>query len=264
MKKIIIQFLILAIAFFGLWFALSQFHFTGYFKVKSLSRSTEEKLGNVMIDYLNKTEQQVDSDSVLTILKRIEGRICRYNNIDSSAIKLYVFRNKEVNAFALPGKKLILYSGIIGDSQNPEELSSVVAHEIAHMKHRHVIKKLTKEFGISMLMVLASSDAGTQIVKELLKVISSTSFDREMEREADSSATGYLIRAHIDPRHFSDFLFRISREKTGIPENFEWINTHPDTKERIAAIIKLRRNHVIQSLPVLSDADWHCLKRNAK
>lgn len=264
MKKIVIQILIFATIFFGMWFCLSRLNLTEYFHIKSISRSTEEKLGNLVIDYLKKTEKQVDSDSVTDILNRIKGRVCRYNNIDSSAIRLYVFKNKEVNAFTLPGKNLILYSGLILDSENPEQLSSVFAHEIAHMEHKHVIKKLTKEFGINMLMVLASGDVGSRIIKELLKVMSSTSFDREMEREADSAAVGYLIRAHIDPQNFADFLFRISKEKTELPEHFEWISTHPDTKERIATIIKLRKNHFIQSIPVINNTAWSCLKRNTE
>ena len=264
MKKIIIQTLIFSGIFFGLWFALSHLHLTEHFRVKALSKSTEEKLGNVVIDYIKKSNQQIDSDSIIFILNRIKGRICRYNNIDSTTIKLYLFKNKEVNAFALPGRNMVLYSGIIHEAENPEELASVMAHEFAHMEHRHVVKKLTKEFGVSMLMVLAGGETGTQIVKELFKIISSTSFDRQMEREADSAAVGYMIKAYIDPQHFSDMLFRISHGKADVPEHFQWISTHPETKERIETIIQLGKNHPVQPFGIISDSSWNYLKRNAE
>jgi predicted Zn-dependent protease len=261
MKKILSQSLILVGSFLAIWLILSHIPFTEYFKVKAMSRSAEEKLGNVVIDYLAKTDKEVTSDSTLRILNKMKGRICRYNGIDSTSIRLHIFENDEVNAFALPAKRLVFYTGIIQDANNPEELTAVMAHEIAHMEKMHVSKKLTKELGLSMLMILASGDAGMQIVKELVKIISSTSFDREMEREADRLAVQYLQNAHVDPGHFSDFLFRLSNNKPDLPGQFEWISTHPDTKERVAAIIRLGKGHPVQSFPVVTEEEWRQLKQ---
>ena len=102
MKKIVGEVLILAGVFLGCWFFLSQFHFTEYFKVKSLGRSAEEKLGTLVIDYLKKTEKEIDSDSVMTLLNGMKGRICQYNNAKLSLLVLEAYGKQSILGFPAP------------------------------------------------------------------------------------------------------------------------------------------------------------------
>lgn len=262
-NKFFFQFITFLCLFFGTWFLLSKIDFTGKIDFKKISKSNEEKLGRSIVDFLKKTNRTVESDSMINIVDSIKNRICSYNNIDTSGIKIHIFYNEEINAFALPGNNIAIYTGIINFCKNPEELSAVIAHETAHVEYKHVIKKLTKEIGIAMLATLAGGNSSGEILGEVVRTISSTAFDREMEREADTSAVRYMIKANIDPVHFADLLFRLSK-KSDIPENFEWISNHPNSKERTAEILKLSKQAKYKDIPIIDTASWNYLKKEIK
>jgi beta-barrel assembly-enhancing protease len=263
MRKFLIQLLAFLCLFFGTWYFLSRIHFTERINFNKISKSNEQKLGNKIIEFLKRSNDSVVSDSVINSINTIRNRICISNNIDTTEVKIHLFYNGDINAFALPGNNMVIYSGIIDFCNNPEELASVMAHEIAHIKYRHMVKKLTKEIGISVLATLSGGQSGSEILREVVRIISSTSFDREMEREADTSAVRFLARANIDPENFANLLFRLSR-KNDVPENFEWISTHPASKNRTAEILKLKEVMKFKTIPLMDSLTWNMLKRKVK
>jgi len=263
MNRVLIQLVTFIFLFFATWFLISQINFTGAIDFKKISRDNEERIGKTVIDFLKTTNKTIENDSVSTVINLIKERICAYNEIDTAKIKIYVFDNSDVNAFALPGNNMVIYSGLIEYCDNPEELCSVMAHEIAHLENKHIIKKLSKEIGISVLIAIAGGEAGSKILKELVKVASSTAFDRNMEREADAAAVKYLSNAHVDPENLANLMVRLSK-KTDVPENFEWVSTHPSSKERAAEILKLKKKYTLNIKPILSDSAWTSCQKLVK
>jgi predicted Zn-dependent protease len=263
MNKVFFQLLAFIILFFGTWFLLSRIDFTSAIDIKKINKANEEKIGKMVIDYLKKTNENIENDSLNDCLKQIRNRVCMYNGIDTGKMQIYVFQNSDVNAFALPGNNIVVYSGMISYCKCPEELCSVMAHEIAHIENKHIVKKLSKEIGIAVLITIAGGDAGAEMLKELVRVVSSTAFDRNMEREADATAVEYLSKAHIDPNNLSNLMFRLA-QKTDVPDKFEWISTHPSSKDRAAEILKLRKNYSFTVKPLLSDSTWIACQQMVK
>ena len=254
-RKFLIQFGIFLGLFFGTWFLISQIHFTQALDFKKLSKNNEHRLGVKFIDFLKSTHHEIKSDSIQKAILSIRDRICSANHLDSSSIQIFVFKSSEINAFALPGNMLVIYSGLIEYCKTTEELSAVMAHEFAHIEKKHVVKKLSKEIGIGMLSTLAGGSGGAEIIKSTIKHISSTAFDRQMEREADFTAVQYLVKANIDPEQFANMLFRLS-QNTDLPESMVWLNTHPNSSERAADILRQKKNFKIKVLPLMNDAVW--------
>lgn len=89
-----------------------------------------------------------------------------------------------MNAFSLPDGHLIVFSGLILNSDSPEELAGVVGHELAHIELNHVMKKLVKEVGLSTLISLITGNSGSDMIKETAKTLSLTAFDRNLEKDA--------------------------------------------------------------------------------
>ena len=85
--------------------------------------------------------------------------------------------------------------------------------------------------GYSVLISITTGDAGGGAIKELLGMLSSTAYDRKLEKDADLKAVEYLKNAGISPNGFADFLYRLG-DKDGSLGNLSWISTHPDSKER--------------------------------
>ncbi|MDP1677838.1 MAG: M48 family metallopeptidase [Bacteroidota bacterium] len=256
MKKVFTHALFLSVSFFGMWYLLGLIDFRSIFEIEELTKENEQKLGTLILDAVAKSNKIITQDSIIAVVEGMKKRICVTNGISDSTITVHIATVNDVNAFALPGRHLVIYSGLIEYCKSSEELAGVIAHEIAHMEHDHVMKKMVKEVGLAMVISLSGGESGGEIVRQTVKLLSSTAFDREQESEADASGVHYLAKADIDPQASADFLFRLSHEKESISNQFELLNTHPNSADRAAEIIKLRKIETFTSRPISDSTSW--------
>jgi len=154
-----------------------------------------------------------------------------------------VLVSPEVNAFALPGGKFVVFTGLLANAGRPEEVAGVLAHEFEHAVLRHGLQKMVRAAGLQAVLALLVGDleglggavraAGVQI-QEL-------SYGRDQEREADLAAIDRLAGAGIDPAGLPDFFDRLaaqqgeSRSGAG-GKALTLLSTHPASTERSAAL----------------------------
>lgn len=260
MKKVIIQGLISILFFFGTWYSLTQIDWIKIFKVQQVTDKTEQKLGALFWEVFNKSEQEIKNTHVVNSVDSIVTQICKANKIDKHKLKIHILDKDEINAFALPNGYLIIYSGLILNSDHQEELAGVICHEIAHIELNHVMKKLVKEIGLSVLISMTTGGSGTEVIKETAKMLSSTAFDRSLEKEADIKAVDYLVNANINPEPFANFLYKLSDTEHEATKYLTWISTHPDSKDRAEYIIEYSKNKENKFKPILSNKTWDNLK----
>ncbi len=266
MQKALFQAFLIAAIFFLSWFALSKIDWMTLFNVKKATQSTEEKLGELFWDLFRNTEREVSDSLVVQSVDSIVTRICESNRIDRKSIKLHILQKDEVNAFALPGRHLIIFSGLILNTDNPEELSGVIGHELGHIELNHVMHKLVREVGLSVLISMTTGGkGGTEVITETAKFLSTTAFDRELEKEADLKAVDYLLEANINPEHLANFLYRMSAQEPDTFMYLSWISSHPESKERAAYIIDYISNSIeggVSFDAALSETNWKTLKES--
>ncbi|MCW3789666.1 M48 family metallopeptidase [Plebeiibacterium sediminum] len=260
MKNTFVRGIILVVLFFSSWYIIKQIDWIALFKVQKVTDKTEEKLGELFWRIYNESEEENTDDYIINAIDSIITKICLKNSIDRYKIKLHILDKNEVNAFALPNGHLIIYSGLIIASDNQEELSGVLCHEIAHIENNHVMKKLIKEVGLSVLISMATGDTGSNIIKETARMISSTAFDRKLEKEADIKAVEYLINANLNPEPFGNFLYKISEKEEDSNDNLEWFKTHPNTKERAKYITEHSKNKYFNHELAISEKTWYDLQ----
>jgi len=246
MKNAILQGIISILLFFGTWFVLTKIDWVTVLKVQKVTDKTEEKLGELFWDIFQQTEKENKNPFVVNSIDSIVTQICTANNINREFIKVHILTKDDINAFALPNGHLIVYSGLIINSDNQEELTGVICHEIAHINLNHVMKKLVKEIGLSVLISMTTGNGGAEIVKETAKMLSSSAFDRSLEKEADIKAVDYLVKARINPEPFADFLFKLSETENEATQYLTWMSTHPDSKERAEYIIEYCKDKKIE------------------
>jgi len=245
MKKILIE-LVLSVALMAVvWFGLSQVDWMKLLKIEKTTQDTEEKIGDLFWKMLKNSETEISSDSIVAPVDSMLTRICTANTIDREKVKLHLLRKDEINAFALPNNHLVIYSGLIAACENEAELYGVIGHELAHMEKNHVMNKLIKEVGLSVLISMTTGNGNADVIKEAIKHLSSSAYDRSLETEADLVAADYLIKAGIDPEPFANFLYRLADEAKHLPSQIYWISTHPESKERAEEIIKHIQNKEI-------------------
>lgn len=260
MKKTIIQGTLSILLFFGTWFVLTKINWVKVFKVQKVTDKTEKKLGDLFWELFQQTEKENKNPFVVNPIDSIVNRICTANKIDREFIKVHILNKGDINAFALPNGHLIVYSGLITNSDNQEQLSGVICHEIAHINLNHVMKKLVKEIGLSVLISMTTGNGGSEIIKETAKMLSSSAFDRSLEKEADIKAVDYLIKAKINPEPFADFLFKLSDKENEATKYLTWISTHPDSRERAEYIIEYSKDKKSIYTGIITTETWDKLK----
>ncbi|MBM3455808.1 MAG: M48 family metallopeptidase [Bacteroidetes bacterium] len=264
MKKSFIQGLITIFLFFATWYALTQINWMNIFKVQQVTDKTEQKLGELFWEVFKKSEKEIKNAHVVNSVDSVITHICIANKIDRSKLKIHVLDKDDINAFALPNRHLIIYSGLILNSDNQEELAGVICHEIAHIELNHVMKKLVKEIGLSVLISMTTGNSGAEVIKETAKMLSSSAFDRSLEKEADIKAVDYLANANVNPEPFADFLYKLSDTEHEATKYLTWISTHPDSKDRAEYIIEYSKGKETEYKSILSNETWDKLKAALK
>lgn len=258
MRKAVRQGIITVLLFFGTWFVLSKIDWVGAFKVQKIADQTEQKLGELIWEVLKKENNE--NTHVLRSIDSIVAHICEANSIDVEKIKIHILNNDDINAFALPNGHLIVYSGLILNSDNQDEVIGVISHEIAHIELNHVMKKLVKEVGFSILVSMTTGIGASEAVRETVKLLSSTVFDRSLEKEADLKAVDYLTKASVNPIPLASFLFKLSDKEYKAEKYLTWISTHPNSKARAEYIIEHSKGNTAEYRSILADETWEKLK----
>jgi predicted Zn-dependent protease len=162
-------------------------------------------------------------DAVQSIVARLTaGSKYRYD--------VHVADDDTLNAFAMPGGVIVVHTGLIAATTRPEELAGVLAHEVQHVELRHSLRSMIQELGLRGLWAYATGDLGGSIGGQAALQLTSLSFSRDAEREADRLGFDALVAAGIDPAGMPAF-FSIMRQKAGdAPVAF--MSTHPSSEER--------------------------------
>lgn len=139
------------------------------------------------------------------------------------------------NAFALPDGTIVMTDQLVLLSQNNEELLSILAHEIGHVKHRHALRMLFQNSAVFVVMTTLTGDATTAsgLLSTLPTVLIESSFSREVEAQADDYAMFVMKSTNIDLHYFADIMTRLSQGHEG-SEVEEYFASHPVTASRIS------------------------------
>ncbi len=264
MQKVIFRTLVIIAFFFSTWFIINQFDWITIFNVKELTSDTEEKLGEIFWEMIERNNDEIDDEDIITIIDTLVSKICTSNNIDQSRIKIHVLDSYEVNAYALPDNHLIIFKELILSCDNESELCGVICHELAHLQKDHVVKKLVKEVGLSVLISTTIGNTSPDIISSSVKTLSSTAYDRNLEQVADLTAVDYMISSDIDPLPFANFLSRTWGDESEIIENLSWVSTHPEANARSEYIISYCEDYSWESVEILAPSTWLKLKSQLK
>lgn len=168
-----------------------------------------------------------------------------------------VFDDKSANAFALPGGKIGVYSGLLKVAQNQHQLAAVIGHEVAHVLAKHSNERVSQEFavqsGISLIQAIsAPQSAMGQTLMGLLGVGAEFGillpYSRLQESEADLFGLELMARAGFDPRQSIDLWINMGNAGGGQP--VEFMSTHPSHATRIQELEK----HMQRALLLLQQA----------
>lgn len=149
-----------------------------------------------------------------------------------------VLVSDEINAFALPGGKIFVFSQIILKMDNYRQLVALLGHEASHVNKRHSLKSICRQAAGSIAVATIFGDA-TEISAGLLSQanqLQQLNYSRELETEADNEGLKIMIANSVDGQGMLQLLKLLQKENTEVPAMMKYLSTHPDTEARIKQV----------------------------
>ncbi|MCF8129859.1 MAG: M48 family metalloprotease [Deltaproteobacteria bacterium] len=144
------------------------------------------------------------------------------------------------NAFSCPGGIIFVSSGLLKTIQSEDQLAGVLAHEVAHVGHKHALQSIQRAQFFNGVGKITSANMEGKKGKEFENMIGSlqnTLFDKgldqNMEFEADRSALKTAYRTGYDPNGFIQVLKELKRIQSQSTQKGSWFSTHPPLGQRI-------------------------------
>jgi predicted Zn-dependent protease len=175
----------------------------------------------------------------------------------------------EINAFAMGGGKVGVFSGLFKIIENDDQLASVIAHEIAHVTAKHIHEQLSREMmvnagglvgGVALMGAGANvlTSQGLMNVYGLTAGVSGLAFSRKHELEADYIGLMYMARAGYNPEESPKVFDKLDEASASMPAQPAFLSTHPSNPERITALfdampkaLKAREQSKVQNTPTI-------------
>ncbi len=185
-------------------------------------------------------EKETTNVELKQMVERVGRRIAAVSAMPNLEWEFKVIESEQKNAFALPGGKTAIYTGILPVCLNEAGLAAVLGHEIAHVTARHSGQRISRQYllmgALSAAQISLSNNSHRRIILGALGVGAmygiQLPFGRDNESEADSIGLKYMARAGYDPREAVVFWVRFSKEKDGKAPP-EFFSTHPSDNTRI-------------------------------
>ena len=201
---------------------------------------TEERDIGAKMDAQIRTEKRIYTDRTVTdYVNRTGQNIARLSDRPDIPYHFTVIEDKTINAFALPGGYVYVYTGLLKQLDTQSQLAGVLAHEISHIVARHSVKQLQEGLGFQVLstLVFGGSSSTTQAAVNVGLALVMRGYSRDAEAEADSYGTIYMARAGFNPEGMAQVMDKLSTLSAG-GEGF-WENLasdHPPAVKRAAAV----------------------------
>jgi predicted Zn-dependent protease len=217
---------------------------TGKVQRVALSTQQEESLGLQAFQQVLSSADVIQSGPAVEAVRRVSSRIAAQTGPAASSFnwQVSVVNSEQVNAFCLPGGKIVVYTGIIPVAETEAGLATVIGHEVAHAVARHGAQRVFQNRLVQTALVGASFSLGDmdygqrQTIMGLLGAGAQYGvllpFGRDHEVEADQMGLLYMARAGYDPRESIPFWERMGRAAGG-GQPPEFMSTHPSHGTRI-------------------------------
>ena len=176
---------------------------------------------------------------------------------DEFVWQVTILEGDVLNAFATPGGYIYVYTGLIKFLEQSDDLAGVIGHEIAHADLRHTSRNLQQTQGVQILLsIILGQNAGAlaEVAGQVAGTVAGLSFSREFETEADARAVEYNASTVYACDGVKNFFQKLedSGSTGGTPE---FLSTHPDPGNRIAAITA-KANEINCDTEPLADEEY--------
>jgi Zn-dependent protease with chaperone function len=242
---------IVAIIFFGVPFAADRL-------TRLLPEVFERRLGDVaerQVKLLFGGKVCEDALGQAAFTKLVDA-VREAAGLDTS-IQSQVLATRVPNAFALPGGRVYLFSGLLAKAENADEIAGILAHEFGHLRHRDGTRNLIHNGGTSFLIDLLFGDVtGSGALIFASRSLVTASYSREAEQNADTFAIDVMHRLGRPTKPMGELMFRVTGKEGD--RSLSVLSNHPLTEDRLKRMID--EDRLPSGPPLLTAREWASLR----
>lgn len=202
----------------------------------------ETQLGDALIEEIAPSEARcLDPQLLEKANTLIQALVSTVESVPYT-FRLTIVDQPILNAMALPGGHIIIFRGLLENTETPEELTGVLAHEIQHVLQRHGMRLLVQNMTLGLIIGALTGDVSgiMTFVLEGAHVLQTLSYSRSAEEEADREGMALVLAAKINPEgmlSFFEYLKEQHSEKDFDPM-WRYLSTHPTAGDRVETLRK--------------------------
>lgn len=209
--------------------------------ISLFSTQQEVELGTEMSTKIESEMKLLNDPAVVNYVKEVGGKVsAQAARQDVEYVFKVIDDPEQVNAFAVPGGNIYIFTGLLTRMSDEAELAAVLAHETAHIDERHSMEALTRQVGYEIVVGAVLGDqaaAWEKILSGVAGNLAFLKFSRSDERQADQIGLELMVKAGYDPQGMVDLLQMFETLAQSQPSAIEiWLSSHPASSERVALV----------------------------
>ncbi len=224
---------------------------------------SEDKIAAMGVQSYAQMKEKEPIDTSTTDNRYVKCVADAITQVTGGEWEVTVFKDDQVNAFALPGGKIGVYSGLLDVAKSDDQLAAVIGHEVGHVLAHHGNERISQQYatqgGLSVVSAFLSGGGGgvgSQAMMSALGLGAQVGillpFSRTQESEADTIGLELMARAGFDPRQSVALWQNMAAASNG-KEPAEFMSTHPSDNTRINNL----QSHMTKAMQLYEQAPNH-------
>lgn len=233
-----------------LWLSICIFLFCAPSGVDAITLQKEDELSREFMKLVRQHYEFVEDELLVNYIDQLGNKILAVMGQQPINYQFFIIKDHRYNAFAGPGGKIFINSGLFSDLTSEDALMGILTHEVSHVKCRHLSDRIDRSAKISMVTlagmvagVLLGAGGSPQAAQAVMMGSSAASqslnlaYSREDERQADQLGLDYLVQSGYSAQGLLDALQKIrSRQWFGQDVIPTYLTTHPAVEDRLSYI----------------------------
>ncbi|MCA0042392.1 M48 family metallopeptidase [Celeribacter litoreus] len=194
-------------------------------------------------------------------LEQMAEKLLAASDLEPDDVTLTVLDLEMINAFALPGGRIVVMNGLIDAAESPDEVAAVIAHEIGHVVHRDPTRHALRSVGTFGVLSLVFGDfSGGMLVLMGVNQLVNAQYSQSAESAADAFAHDILPEAGVSPGAMAPFFARLKEAFGDVDGMASHLASHPKLGDRVDRAEAAALGYDGPSVPILTDAAWADLR----